>query len=175
MAGVVDEKNGNDSSAEQRRATWKLALLSVVTVGGATNGFLSCLIWLLNNQPSHRQIGVVLLLAALYLFGIWSGIAYKINEQKGRNLAKIFLIIQIPVIQSGVISFKFWALGACTVLFDLKSLTFDLGGHLGSNWEFTLLVATHENIIGVNLLPWVVMSLLWGAGDIWPLLRTGRL
>jgi hypothetical protein len=71
---------------------WTTVLMSVTTIGGGTNGVLSCLIWLTNNRPSGRQVGAVCVLMALYSLGIWAGIVWQDQRDRGERLARIFLL-----------------------------------------------------------------------------------
>jgi hypothetical protein len=156
------------ASTEGRATRWKVALLSVMTIGGGTNGVLSCLIWLVNSHASVREFAAVCLLMALYVIGIWSGIVWQSERERGKYLAKIFLFAQVPVLQSRLISFKLWAVGSYTVVFYPKSLAFDAGWYLGSDWELSLLHATPNAGIGINLLPFALVSLLWSRHKMFP-------
>lgn len=154
---------------EEHTLRWKIALISVATVGGGTNGALSCLIWLANSRASAREFVAICFLTALYALGIWSGVVWQSDRSRGKYLAKIFLIAQVPILQFPLISFKFWAVGGYTVVFYPRSLVFDAGWYLGSNWELSLFHATPDTSIGVNLLPFGLIALLWGPHKMFPL------
>jgi len=160
-----------ETPAEGRAIRWKVALVSVMTIGGGTNGVLSCLIWLVNSHASVREFAAVCFLMALYGLGIWSGVVWQSERDRGKYLAKIFLFAQVPVLQSRLISFKLWAVGSYTVVFYPKSPTFDAGWYLGSDWELSLLHATPNTGIGMNLLPFALVALLWGPHKMFPLVR----
>jgi hypothetical protein len=172
MFGLVGGTNDAKDQAAARRATvYKNALLSVLTIGGGTSGVLSCLIWLVNRHSSTREIAVVSLLAAVYALGIWAGIACQGHSPRGPKWAKTFLLAQVPVLQSPLVSFKCTALCSYTVIFYWKILTLDASWYLGDDWELSLLHSAPDVAMGVNLLPLGLMSLIWGSSAPW---RTAR-
>lgn len=146
--------------------SWKIALLSVVTIGGGTNGVLSCFIWLANNRSNVREFVAVSFLSTLFALGIWSGVAWHIEKIRGVRLVKVFLAIQCPVLKSSIVSFKLWAVGSYSVIFQPQQMAIDAGWYLGSDWELALFHSVSDPAIGVNLLPLGLMSLLWGS-HIW--------
>jgi hypothetical protein len=152
---------------------WKVALISVLAIGGGTNGALSCLIWLANNPVAVRDFVAVSFLGALYVLGIWSGILWQSERGRGARLVRIFLAAQSPMLESKIVSFKLWAIGSYAVVFHPKSLAFDAGWYLGSDWELSLFHAVPDTTVGINLLSLGLISLLWGTNNGHPLIRQG--
>ncbi len=147
--------------ASRRHAViWRGALLLVVTVGGGTNGIWSCLIWIASRHSSAHELVAVSALAALYGLGVWAGITWQFERARSRKLVRAFLMAQIPVLQTQILSFKFCTLASYTVIFHCKSLVLDAAWYLGADWEFSLFHSAPDAVIGLNLLPFAVMSLL---------------
>jgi hypothetical protein len=163
----------SESGDGKRPVGWKAALLLVVTIGGGTNGVLSCLVYLASNQATVREAVAVVLLMSIYGCGLYSGIAWQNRGMANENLPKLFLYAQVPVLQSKLICFKLWALGSYTVVFHPKEFVFDAGYYLGNYWEFSLLQAPHEAGIGVNILPFSLIYLIWRPGTLFPLTKSG--
>jgi hypothetical protein len=169
MFGLVvgGENDPKDGGAAQRATGYKNALLSVLTIGGGTSGVLSCLIWLVNRHSSAREVVAVSLVAAVYMLGIWAGIACQRQSARGQKWMKVFLFAQVPVLQSPLVSFKCTALCSYTVIFYWKILTLNAGWYLGDDWELSWLRAMPDLATGVNLLPLGMMSLIWGPSMMW--------
>jgi hypothetical protein len=167
MFGIVVGNDSKDNEAARRAMLYKSALLSILTIGGGTSGVLSCLIWLVNRHSSAREVVAVSLVAAVYMLGIWAGIACQRHSARGQKWVKVFLFAQVPVLQSSLVSFKCTALYSYTVIFYWKILTLNAGGYLGDDWELSWLHATPNVATGVNLLPLGMMSLIWGPTMMW--------
>jgi hypothetical protein len=156
-----------DEAAVRRVVARKNALLLVLTIGGGTSGVLNCLVWAVKSSASAREIAFLGLIAAVYAFGIWAGIECQLHSARSQKCARAFLLAQVPVLQSPLVSFKCTALYSYTVIFYWKASILEANGYLGDDWGISLFHATPDMATGVNLLPLGMMSLIWGPSMMW--------
>jgi len=137
------------------------ALLNLVTVGGGTGGMTSCLPFLLQDVgKSLKDFFAVLLIFTAYFLGVFGGTIQNADFKKGRRLIATYLVLQVPVLNTSLMGFKFFALGAYAVIFHPAPVTFEFQWYIGSDWNLSLLHKVADAGIGINLIPLVIINAL---------------
>ena len=141
-------------------STWLRLTLVGLTVGGGFTGVVLTLQMLFSPQVDGAALILIcVLFVVLYLFVFLSGLLLVHNPRRVTPLA-IALVLQVPVVSSPVVAFRFAAGLQCS--FGLSQGGVFAGFRLGSEWQFNLLqplpLALGVNVVAVLLLVALIRS-----------------
>lgn len=137
---------------------WAKRIAVIVGVGGGVAGLIASAQGLnaLTSASAHFLWSVF---ACFYALGVWLGL--RVLDERPRALEDFskYLWLQVPVLQSNVLTYAFAMLGSCTWVYRDWPL-FDFGWTLGSGWAFSLFSVEPEFGVGVNFWALALLSLL---------------
>jgi hypothetical protein len=140
-------------------STWFRRVAAVYALGGGVSGLIACI-----DVMGQLGVGVSLiawiLFVSIYALGIWLGI--RLLERRPKSLLDFrhYLVLQVPILQTSVLSYFFASLVSATVIYR-GAMDLDFGYAVGSGWIFRLFQAAPEFGIGVNLVPIVLWILTY--------------
>jgi len=115
---------------------WLRRLFLVVSVGGGFSGLTVTTMQLLQSGQPVLTYGVSLAACVAYVFGIYSGVKFIESETEGLSLLSWYHLVQIPVVESPIISYKFTSGLAAYLAFGNHGLSW--GAYFGGQWQFAL-------------------------------------
>lgn len=139
-------------------SAWRQRIKAVIAIGGGVSGLIANFADHRGSMPLLANF-VWLLFFFVYLWGVWIGLRIMEQQLPAEREFKIFLLLQVPLLQSSFFSFFFAALGSTTIMLRPSGML-DFGWTIGSGWTFSLLTPQAEAGIGMNLLPVIFLLLL---------------
>jgi hypothetical protein len=135
---------------------WFRRLLLILTIGG---GFVGVVLTMQFFSQANKGIAYATLLAfiALYGYGIFVGLKLSEGPTPLRHL-RAYFILQIPLISSPLVAYRFCSGLQATVAIIPPSFGFDF--RLGSEWHFAVSSSDRWGI-GVNLVALAIVFLLY--------------
>lgn len=140
---------------------WSSTFIKIMMIGGGASGVLNCGGLLLLGRPFAEAVTTAVILA-IYAGGLWAGL-YP-NAPRGGVLAKAFLLLQIPMIQSYGLSYEMWGLASYKAVVHLESKTFTGVWNISTWWAFAIRSPVSDTYVGANLLPIALLMLSRKAG-----------
>lgn len=132
-------------------------LVGVLLVFGGGYGLLE-VVSALSSQLSNAQVFSNILFFLLYTWSVVTGILVIENQSKGWLWAKIILLMQIPVLKTSIISFKFMVGLSWSADFAAKQVKFRYVS--GAEYKLDFLV-THSLSLGINIIALILFLLIW--------------
>jgi hypothetical protein len=138
---------------------WRRRLLAITTVGGGTAGALSC-VSALDRSGSVKDTVAICCLLVIYLAGVLGGVTCENDSSRGRQLCIFFLLAQVPVIQTGAITYHVIAIFSCAIALSFDPINAVFSWFLGTDWELSLRHGVSQNVLGINVFPVTLLFLL---------------
>lgn len=145
------------------------AIHLIASIGGGVLGLISLTsVKLTETDEARVSIGLVIAVGLVYLLAIVGGIAYS-KDRGNAKLIKAFYALQIPVVASSVLAYKFSSLLSLFVGFtlfptDSTLIYFGAEYYWGSFWHVWLNPGAQLSF-GINLVPLVLLILLCRSKD----------
>jgi hypothetical protein len=135
---------------------WFRRLLLILTIGG---GFVGLVLTTQFFSQANKVIAYIMLLAfvALYGYGILVGLKLSEGPTPLRHL-RAYFILQIPLISSPLVAYRFCSGLQATVAMIPPSVGFDF--RFGSEWHFAISSSDPWGV-GVNLVALAIVVLLY--------------
>lgn len=153
MVKLIQDPMPNSSAA----LSWAKRLAVVVGIGGGVAGLVSSA-QALYSLTSISDYLLWSVFSCLYALGVWLGFRVLENRSGALDDFSVYLWLQVPILQSTVLTYFFATLGSCTWIYRRWPL-FDFGWTIGSGWTFSLFTFEPEFGIGINLWPIVLLAL----------------
>ena len=132
-------------------------LIGVLLVFGGGDGLLK-VVNTLSNPLSSTQVFANILFFLLFTWAIITGILVIENQSKGWLWAKILFLIQIPIVKTSFINYKFMVGLDWSADFATTQITF----RYSSGADYSLdLFTNHALSLGVNIVALILFLLIW--------------
>jgi hypothetical protein len=138
---------------------WPRQAVSCFAIAGGLAGLVSILF----ASPMFEALFVWLIgmiFACIYGMGLWAGIRFLDSNWPHARFVRLYFWLQVPVLQSGVISYFFAGLASASLLIR-SDLTIDMVLSDRGGYRLSLLMAQPVVAIGVNIVPLAPLALLW--------------
>jgi len=132
-------------------------LVGVLLVFGGGYGLLE-VVGALSSQLSSAQVFSNILFFLLYAWSVLTGILVIENQSKGWFWAKIILLMQIPVLKTSIISFKFMVGLSWSADFAATQVKFRYVS--GAEYKLDFFV-TRSLSLGLNIIALILFLLIW--------------
>jgi hypothetical protein len=138
--------------------SWATRSCAIFAIGGGIHGVLATVIYFAG-EPSWNQGIASLGVIAIHTLGVWAGVELLEGRASGERRFRLFLLFQVPVVQSFALTYLFEVVGGANVLVH-PPFVFEFLWHLGGRWIFATFTPQPEFGIGVNLVPLALLLLL---------------
>jgi len=136
------------------------AWLTILAIGGGTDGVVSCLAQLIRSLGSSlKEFVAIALILAVYCVGILGGIKDNAESTKKRQFIEVYLAMQIPVLNTSWFSYKVFALISYAAIVHPAAESLEFQWFVGADWELALFHGVAEVGVGINVIPALV--LIW--------------
>jgi len=148
-----------DSRAESTLERWARRVCGALAVGGGASGLI---VSLAGGEGLSSPLAFVIwvVFELLYAAGVWVGLRLIENDPGAWKWLKIYLWLQVPVLQTAAITFDFGSLMSFSWVYAGAG-TFRFVYTPTSGWAFSLFTAQPALGLGVNVLPACVLLALW--------------
>jgi hypothetical protein len=138
---------------------WQRRTLGCLALGGGAVGLAVIFSALFTEQPIASKI-IVLFSSPLYAWGIWCGVQM-LEQQPGALCSNFwFWSIQIPILQSSVLSYLFSSGLLIGLWFQFAPLKINFLAWAGSRFEFTI-NQPKPLALGFNIVALAVSFFIW--------------
>lgn len=131
----------------------------VVAIGGGIAG-IGTIPPLIGRSSSLLFYLIVGLATLFYIFGVVAGIRLFENRPGAAKLLSWFLWLQVPVLQSSMISYAMSAIGSVSLIWR-GALMMDISMGLTSAWTVSLFSVPDQFGLGINALPLIFLAVFW--------------
>ncbi|VAW80820.1 hypothetical protein MNBD_GAMMA12-2402 [hydrothermal vent metagenome] len=132
-------------------------VVGVLLIFGGGYGLLA-VVAALGSQLSNAQVFSNILFFLLYIWSVLTGLLVIENQSKGWYWAKIILLMQIPVLKTSIVSFKFMVALSWSADFAATQVRFRYVS--GADYMLDFLVR-HSLSLGINFVALVLFLLIW--------------
>ena len=137
---------------------WITRIAAIMGIGGGATGLISsAMSWSSMGPPSAYFLWFVFLM--LYVLGILAGIRVIEGRPQAVRDFRIYLWMQVPVLQTYVLTYFFTVFASYTPIYHGGTIV-ELGWLLGSTWTFAIFSMPSEFGVGINFVPLAVLGVL---------------
>jgi hypothetical protein len=148
-AGVkAQAEYDHDEIPPEKLDLWGRRIIGVLLIGGGLVGFGSLSLTFTSESVVGSVISIILGVC-LFAFSIIAGLALVEGSRNGRLFTKIMLLIQIPMITSPIVTYKFFSGFTCGPKVMGNSLGFEF--YFSSYFYFGWFISWMDFQVGLNL------------------------
>ncbi len=138
----------NSNTASER---WARRACGTLAVGGGASALVTTFANA-EGLASTLAYVIALLFSLVYVAGVWIGLRLIENKPGAWKLLKIYMWVQVPVLQTGILTYFLGALFSVSCVYA-GGVTFRFVFAPAGGWTFSLFTAQPAFGIGVNLVP----------------------